>query len=172
MFKTLIRKKLPCLQNSDGTFPKPNQSSLYNFLFAKSFEAHDVLEDVLALRKIIFESGLELSLKTIIENSDVISAAHAAKDVKYLDHRHLLMQSFKDNLYHPQYLKKNMVEKISGSGLSFDDLKMVYSKYGREGLIAILSKQPTSSSSASPRVSNTPRILATIVKYFEEKIPP
>lgn len=170
LFKTLIRKKLPCLQNSDGTFPKPNQSSLYNFLFAKSFEAHDALEDVLALRKIIFESRLELSLKTIIENSGVVSAAHAANLAKYLDHRHLLMQSFKDNLHHPQYLKKNMVEKISGSGLSFDDLKMVYSKYGREGLIAILSKPPTSSSSASPRVSKTPRILATIVKYFEEKI--
>ena len=83
----------------------------------------------------------------MIENSGVVSAAHAAKDAKYLvDHRHLLMQSFKDNLHHLQYLKKNMVEKISGSGLSFDDLKMVYSKYGREGLIAILSKPPTSSS--------------------------
>ena len=58
------------------------------FLFAKSFEAHDALEDVLALRKIIFESRLELSLKTIIENSGVVSAAHAGKDVKYLDHRH------------------------------------------------------------------------------------
>ena len=111
LFKTLIRKKMPCLQNSDGTFPKPNQSSLYNFLFAKSFEAHDALEDVLALRKIIVESRLELSLKTIIENSGVVSAVHAAKDVKYLDHRHLLMQSFKDSLYHPQYPKKNMVKK-------------------------------------------------------------
>ena len=102
-------------------------------------------------------SRLELSLKTIIENSGVVSAPYAAKDVKYLDHRHLLMQSFKGNLHHSQYLKKNMVEKISGSGLSFVDLKMVYSKYGKEGLIAILSKPPTSSSSASPRVSNTPR---------------
>ena len=46
----------------------------------------------------------------------------------------------------------------------------LYSTYRREGLIAILSKPPTSSSSASPRVSNTPRISATIVKYFEEKI--
>ena len=52
------------------------------------------------------------------------------------------------NLHHPQYLKKNMVEKISVSGLAFDDLKMVHSKYvkyGKEGLIAILSKPPTSS---------------------------
>jgi len=164
------KKKLPCLQNSDGTFPKPNQSSLYNFLFAKSFEAHDALEDVLALQKIIFESWLELSLKTIIENSGVVSAVRAANDVKYLDHRHLFMQSFKDNLHHPQYLKKKMVEKISGSGLSFDDLKMVYSKYGKEGLIAIQSNPPTSSSSRSPRVTNTPRILSTIVECFEEKI--
>ena len=68
---------------------QPNQSSLYSFLFAKSFEAHDALEDVLALRKIIFESRLELSLRTIIENSGVVSATHAAKDVKYLDHRYL-----------------------------------------------------------------------------------
>ena len=29
----------------------------------------------------------------------------------YLDRRHSLMQSFKDNLHHPQYLKKNIVEK-------------------------------------------------------------
>ena len=70
---------------------------------------------------ITFHTLLELSLKTII---GIVSAAHAAIDVKYLDHCHLLMESFRDNLHHPQYLKKNMVEKISSSGLSFDDLKM------------------------------------------------
>ena len=170
LFKALIRKKVPCLQNTDGTFPKTNQSSLYNFLFQKSFEAHDALEDVLALRKIIFESRLELSTKIIIEDSGLVSASHAAEDVVYLDRRHLLMQSFKDNLYHPQYLKKNIVEKISGSGLAFEDLKTVYNKFGKEGLIAILSKPPTSSPSTSPRVTTTTRILATIVKYFEENI--
>jgi len=88
----------------------------------------------------------------------------------YLDLRHLLMQSFKGNLHHPQYLKKNMVEKISGSGLAFKDLKTVYSKFGKEGLIAILSKPPSSSASPSPRVTTTTRILATVVKYFEENI--
>ena len=71
----------------------------------------------------------------------------------YLDRRHLLMQSFKGNLHHPQYLKKNMVEKISGSGLAFEDLKTVYSKFGKEGLMAILSKPPSSSTSPSPRVT-------------------
>ena len=32
--------KAPYLQNSDGTFPKTNQSSLYSFLFQTSFKAH------------------------------------------------------------------------------------------------------------------------------------
>ena len=115
LFKTLIRKKLPCLQLKwmarfqNSTIPHCTASCLLN---PRSTRA---LEDVLALRKIIFESPLELFLKT----------AHAAKEVKYLDHRHLFMQSFKDNLHHQRYLKKNMVENISGSGLSFDDLKMV-----------------------------------------------
>ena len=87
----------------------------------------------------------------------------------YLDRHHTLMQSFKDNLYHPQYLKKNIVEKISGSGLVFEDLKTVYNKFGK-GLIAILSKPPTSSPSPSPQVTTWTQILATVVKYFKENI--
>ena len=81
------------MQNFDGTFPKPNKSSLYNFMFAKSFEAHDALENVLALQKIMFESRLQRSLKTIIENSGVLSATHASKDVKYLDQQDNLVLS-------------------------------------------------------------------------------
>ena len=168
LFKTLVREKVPFLQNPDGTFPKTNQSSLYSFLFQKSFNAHDALEDVLALRKILFESRIDLSEKTVVENSGVVSASHAAEDVIYLDRRHILMQTFKGNLYHPQYLKKNMIEKISGSGLAFQDLQRVYSRFGKEGLIATLSQPPSSSPLQSPRVTTTARILATIVKYFEE----
>lgn len=51
------QKKLPCLQNTDGTFPKLHNSSLYSFLFAISFGVHDDLEDVLTLRKIILNHG-------------------------------------------------------------------------------------------------------------------
>ena len=60
LFKTLIKNQTPCLQNTDGSFPQTNQFSLYNFLFNNNFDAHDALEDVLALRKILFSSKLEL----------------------------------------------------------------------------------------------------------------
>ena len=52
-------------------------------------------------------------------------------------------------------LKKNKVEKISGSGLTFEDLQTVYSRLGNEGLIVILA-QPLSSSPTiiTSRVNN------------------
>ena len=70
--KHLLGKKVSFLQNSDGTFPKTNQSSLYSLLFKRSFNAHDALEDVLALRKMFFESPIDLSEKTVIENYGVL----------------------------------------------------------------------------------------------------
>ena len=38
-----------------------------------------------------------------------------------------------------------MVEKVSGSGLTFEDLQTVYSRLGNEGRIAILAQPPSSS---------------------------
>ena len=131
LFKTLDRKKVSFLQNPNGTFPKMNQSSFYSFLFQKSFNAHDTLEDVLALRKILFESRIDLSEKTVVKNSSVVTAGHAAEDVIYLDRCHILMQTFKGNLHHLQYLKKNMTEKICGSGLAFQDLQRVQQVWKR-----------------------------------------
>ena len=65
LFKELIKCQCPQLNNADGTFPKANQSSLYEALFEESFNAHDSLDDVLALRKMLFSSKLELSTRTI-----------------------------------------------------------------------------------------------------------
>lgn len=68
-----------------------------------------------------------------------MTASHTAEDVICLDRHHILVQTVKENLHHPQYLNKNVNEKVSGSGLAFEDLQRVYRKrFGKEGLIAIL----------------------------------
>ena len=64
-----------------------------------------------------------------------MSASNAVEDIYcFADHRHNIMQSFQGKLYHPGPkngpLKTNMVEKIAGSGLSNEDLKRLYTKYG------------------------------------------
>jgi DNA polymerase III epsilon subunit-like protein len=171
LFKELIKCQFQQLKNADGTFPKANQSSIYKALFQESFDAHDSLEDALALRKILFSSKLELSTKTIVNNSKMITTQHAVEDMKYLDHRHENMQTFNTIQFDPRtnkngILKKNMVGKIAGAGLTYKDLKDVHDKYGTRGLIAILSKPPSSSLLSSPRVTRTRRILAAIVNHF------
>jgi hypothetical protein len=61
LIKKLVQAKHPSLQLTDGTMSKTNQSAIYKQLFDESFDAHDALEDVKALRKIIFHSSLELT---------------------------------------------------------------------------------------------------------------
>lgn len=171
LFRVLIKKQIPSLKNEDGTFPRTNQTSLFQTLFNTSFNAHDALEDVHALRKMLFSSRLELSTKMVVDNSSVVSTCHIVATSNYLDCRNNLVQSFKGKLYYPYRndspLKKNMVEKIAGSALSYDDLQSLFTRYGKEGLVAILSKVPSSSSTSSARGTRTRRILNAVVQHFE-----
>ena len=173
LFKALVKCQLPSLSNSASTFPKTNQSSLYKAQVYDSFNAHGVLDDVLVLRKILFSSRLELSTNIIVKDRSLVSAGNAVDDMNCFDHRNNIMQSFQGKLYHPDTkngpLKMNMVEKIARSGLSNKDLKRLQTKYGKEGVIAILSKPP-SSLSPSPRVTRTNRILAAVVQHYHDNI--
>ena len=51
-----------------------------------------------------------------------------------------------------------------------DDLAKVYSKFGREGLIALLSKQPSKYQSSRPQVSKAALIVTAIVQHLERAI--
>ncbi|CAH3035083.1 unnamed protein product [Pocillopora meandrina] len=154
------------LELDSGGYCKPNQSSIYNHLFKEQFDAYDALEDVRALRKILFESSLSLSRKNIVKNSSVISAPHAVANMLYLDQRHELLLTFSDNLFNETDtgpIKRSMAQNIADSGLSYDDLHKLYIRFGKIGLVAILSDPPTTSSAKTPRVTWTKRILAAIV---------
>ena len=100
LFKALVKCKYSSLKS--GTFPQMNQISLYETLFQQSFDAHDALEDVTALRNILFSSRLELSGKTIVDNSGLVSTNHAVNNMEYLDRRHRNMLSFTGVMYNPR----------------------------------------------------------------------
>ena len=140
-------------------------------MFKEQFDANDALEDVRALRKIILESSLSLSRKNIIENSSVISAPHAVANMLYLDQRHDRLLTFSDNLFNVTDtgpIKRSVTQNIADSGLSYDELHKLNTRFGKRGLIAILSNPLTTSSAKTPRVTRTKRILAAIVKHFEK----
>ncbi|XP_020621317.1 uncharacterized protein LOC110058995 [Orbicella faveolata] len=172
LFKSLIKDKHSSLQNEQGQFPKPNQSSLYEHLFKETFEAHDALEDVSALRRILFSSRLALSNEIIVNRSSLISVKDATEDMKYLDDRHNRLLSYRGKLYHPGHqdspVKQNISKKMAGSGLEYEDFQNLFQRFGRKGLVGILSKPPLSARSSAPRVTRTTRIVLAIEKHFEE----
>ncbi|XP_068701266.1 uncharacterized protein [Montipora foliosa] len=171
LVKNLIKDKHKALEIETGGYCKPNQSSLYTHLFNEQFDAHDALEDVRALRKILFESSLSLSRKDIVENSSITSVSHAVENMLHLDRRHELLLTFSDKLFNTSDtgpIKRSMALNIADSGLSYDDIYKLYTTFGKRALVAILSNPPTSSSAKAPRVTRTKRILTAIVKHFDE----
>ena len=169
VMKNLVKRKHPSLVLSDGSTVKLNQQSIYQTLFHESFPAHDAMEDVRALRRIVFDSRLNISDDMLTENMS--TTQYAENDMKYFDRRYELLQTFRGTLYHPTNgefpIKQEIAEKIAGSGISYQDLKNVFEKFGAKGLVGVLSLPPSSATSKAPRVTKTTRVLAKIVEHFK-----
>ena len=170
-----MKDKHPALQLSESASCKSNQSALYSHLFKEEFEAHDALENVKALRKILFHSALQLNKEKLVNWSGVISVKQALASMSYLDRRHEILQTFSGRLFDPRddngAIKQSMAQKIAGSGLSYSHLKELYLKFGTKGLLAILSMPPSQSTATKPRVTRTKHILDAIVNHFQETFP-
>ena len=143
-------------------------------MFDETFEAHNAFKNVKALRKMIFESQLELSEEIIVNNSEPISCEFALQDVHYLDRRRDNPKSPEHKLYNPTgdgVITKSRAVKIAGSGLSYDDLAKLFIKFGKAGLVSILFKSPsTMNDPTQPRGTKTKGILAAIQRHFEDKV--
>lgn len=82
-----------------------------------------MLEDIRALRRILFESKLTLSKKkNIVENSSVTNISQAVENMLYLDRRHELLTSTNklfDGSNDNGPIKRSMDQTIACSGLSY-----------------------------------------------------
>ena len=123
------------------------------------------MEDVRALRKIVFDSRLNISEDTLIENTSITQ--YTENNMKYLDRHYELLQTFRGTLYHQTNaefsIKQQIAEKIAGSGISYRDLQHVFEKFGAKGLVGVLSLPPSLTTNKALRGTKTTRILAKIV---------
>ena len=169
VMKNLVKHKHPLLLSPDGSKVKLNQQSIYRTLFHEPFATHNSLEDVKALRRIVFDSRLNISEDMLTENMS--TTQYAENDMKYLDRRHELLQTLRGTLFHPTNaefpIKQQIAEKIAGTGMSYQDLQNVFEKFGVKGLVGILSQPPSSATCKAPRVTKTTRIIARIVEHFK-----
>ena len=115
LIRNLLKSKHPSLCLPDGSVAKTNQQSLYKTLFNEGFVAHDAVEDVKGLQKILFASSLKITDELLIE--DMTSTSHTEMDMKFLDQWYELLQTLKGKLFHPTSrnfpITTHMAEKIA-----------------------------------------------------------
>ena len=95
LVRALIKAGNPSL-NPEGKACKTNLPAVFQTVFNEQFAAHDALEDVLALRRVLFQSSLKLAVADIVNNSNVKSTSFAYEDMQFLDERLERMQTFKN----------------------------------------------------------------------------
>ena len=95
-------------------------------MFNEDFDAHDALEDAIALRKILFGSEMAIDVNTIVDSCQMSSVTDVAADLKFIDNRYDRYQTFSGNLYSSTEdqspITHGMALKIAESGLSYSDL--------------------------------------------------
>jgi hypothetical protein len=168
------------LKQSNGQFCKANLASVYKCLFDQDFDAHDALEDVIALKRILFSPEMSIDVKTIVNRSQISLVRTMKSDMEFIDFRHDRYQTFVGNLHCPNEdhspISHGMALKIAGSGLSYSVLHNLWEKFGETGVVGILFMPPynpkdTRSSTPSdknhPRATKSKRILSNVVKYFQ-----
>ena len=172
LIRNLIKDKHETLKVAEGSFVKTNQEALYKNLFGTDFPGHDALEDVKALKTIIFQSSLELSLSTIVKKSGTTELKSTIEELNYLDNTHALLKSF-DNLIgdssHRGVIKKSLAKKLGDSGLGYHHLKRLFAAHGERGLLAILANPPTDGSARRPRGTSDPVSPHLLLNHFKEK---
>ena len=112
-------------------------------MFCEDFDAHNALEDVPTLQKILFSSELAIDIKDIINGSQIKSICDARVDLDFLDKRLYIYQTIAGNLYRPESsnspISKAMAVKIAGSGLTYNDLCRLYWTFSDAGMVGILA---------------------------------
>lgn len=137
---------------------KYSQESLVSDLLGISYSAHDSLEDVRALQRLV--SYKEVNEKAIIKAS--FSLNYAINSTKYCLNKAVNIHSLQP-LIVSKVISKGMGDKIAGSGLTLSHLKLSIQRGGKEGLRSVLTEKVN----GKPRVTTTSRIIAALFSYIE-----
>ena len=137
---------------------KHSQESLVRDLLGTSYRAHDSLEDVRALQQLL--SCKEVNDKVIMESS--FTTNYAISSTKYTLNKAVNIHSLQP-LIASKVISKGMGDKIAGSGLMLNHLKLSFIWGGKEGLRSVLTERIN----GKPRVTTSSRIIMALFNYLK-----
>ena len=141
----------------------PDQSSyaqvaLVKDLTGENYDAHDALQDVVSLQKLVNHVNIETHLKK--------NASFTTKFVLDIHKKSLVVNKnlpSLQKLVNQKVLSLGMTKKIAGSGLSLKHLQLCYQRNGREGIQNIFSE--TVPNQEVVRVTRSKRIVDSVSEY-------
>ena len=177
--KVLFGDSLPVLkvlrdEPNSPLQPATNKlGDVHETLFSDNFDAHDALEDVKALRKILFTAPLQVPNETLVSHGKCTSPNNAFERATFLERRQDTIHSYDGKLYSTdqgwkESLSISMIQKMADTGLSYHTFQALYEKYGLNGLYGVLAFASTTSRAESvSRVTANKRILSMILRHFQ-----
>ena len=135
-----------------------SQTALYTHFVRQNYDAHDALEDVRSLQRLI-QAAL-IPFTTL--QSHTYSFESATEYVDFLDIKRRLLATLTP---HMSCLSKTMLDKIAASGLTYQHLHLAFQRGGSEGLRNLL-REPNAAGKA--RVTTCSRVLDLICKHFNK----
>lgn len=147
LFKTILPQR-----------EKYSQESLVADLLGTSYRAHDSLEDVRTLQQLV--SYKEVNDKVTMESSFTIN--YAINSTTYCLNEAVNVHSLQP-LITSKVISKGMGDKIAGSGLMLNHLKLSFIQGRKEGLRSVLAERIN----GKPRVTISSRIIMALVNHLK-----
>ena len=151
---------LPVFKKVNPDQSSYKQEDLVFSLLQTTYGAHNAVEDVMSLRQIVSFTKLSASEITkcsfspkVVRNS-ILFNREKGKNIRSLD---VLVSS--------GVCKAATAENIAGSGLNLSHLKIIYNREGEDGLLNTFTVK---NSEGQPRVTNTKRVLETVIPKLVE----
>uniref|UniRef100_A0A8W8P2F2 Exonuclease domain-containing protein n=1 Tax=Magallana gigas TaxID=29159 RepID=A0A8W8P2F2_MAGGI len=141
-----------------------SQESLFEQFVFSNYNAHDALEDVLALRTLVQTVDIDVASVQFLSASFTFS--NALGNYLYC----LQIQQNLPSLGHlvdERVITKNMANKIAGSGLNLKFLQLAYSRNPSEGILNLFSEPIVSN---RVRVTKSQKVIASLKKYFASNV--
>ena len=149
----IFRWKLKCDRKEKTSF---SLRSIYRKIFKSEFEAHDAIEDVKALGRILLSESVSLSKRELTEFATELPTA--TEYISYLNTKREFEQGYH---LHLKGMTQYMTTKLIESGITFEALRALYKHFGVPGIVGYLSIK--SSDLKKVRVTKTIAALAKII---------
>ncbi|XP_033762241.1 transcription intermediary factor 1-beta-like [Pecten maximus] len=139
-----------------------SQPNLFKLITKSNYKAHDAVQDVISLQKLVRESKLEISDESYANATFSVDSAKESHG--YAKRVRVNLPSLK-GLVGRKILSGAMARKAAGSGLNYSCLKLAYTRNGVDGIRNVFGEKCGMKGSRVWRVLNLCVVPRSLVTY-------